>query len=407
MSKPLADVRTDQSLNMAKTLWRADVSSVVGRVLKWIFTLGFVGVIAAAALGTWRFSNLFYEDALLPPSDVPDPEYADGSVMAVGDGTITLLVADTATEAIGRDGYFGVLWSGGHGRVGRVVDDGDGMVVREFEEVAGLPEVGDRVTVNGMVYYGDPKAEVGIEFTEVEVSSELGTVPAWYVEGDSTTWVVFTHGKGVDRTEALRALQTTVDGGYPSLIVTYRNDAVTETDPSGIYQFGLTEWRDLQSSVQWALDQGAEQVVLVGYSMGGAITLEFMHRSPFSDRVVGLVLDAPMLDLGRTVDRGAEAAGVPSLLISASKTVAAMRFGLNWSQVNYLAKLDSIEVPVLVFHGTNDQRVSIELSEDLATALPDLVRFIPVEGAGHVESWNVDREAYETALEEFLDQVAG
>ncbi len=390
---------------MAKTLWAGDVSTAVGRVLKWIFTLGFVGVIAASALGAWRFSDLFYEDALLPPTARPEPTFEDGSVVEVADGVISLRVSEMANSSITSEGLFGIAWSTGHGRVGNLVETTGTIVIREFEPVVGMPEPGDEVTVNGTTYPRDPMTDLGIDFTEVEVTTELGKAPAWYIEGESDTWVIFTHGKGVERTEALRALLPTVQAGHPALVISYRNDAIGDRDPSGIYQFGLTEWRDLQAAVQWALGQGAERVVLVGYSMGGAITMEFMHSSPFSDRIAGLVLDAPMLDLGRTVDSGAEDLGVPRLLTSAAKTVAAMRFGLNWSEVNYLTKLGYIDVPVLLFHGTADQRVPIALSEELATKLPDLVTFVPVEGAGHVESWNVARSTYEGALIEFLEGI--
>ncbi len=405
MLERLPDVRTDSSLAAARTLWQGDLSSAIGRVLKWVLTLGFVGVIAASAVGAWRFSDLFYEDGLLPATEVSEPPYADGSVVSIDDDVITIDVADTASPAIRRDGRFGIRWPGGRGEVGEILDSHTLTVVRRFVRVDGMPAPGDEVTVDSTTFYGDPASAMAIGFSEVDISTELGEFPAWYVAGESDTWVVITHGKGVDRTEALRALPTFVSAGYPALVISYRNDVDAQPDPSGMYRFGLTEWRDLQAGVQWALDQGAARVVLMGYSMGGAITMEFMHRSPFSERVAGVILDAPMLDLSRTIDRGAEDQGIPSILTSMSKALAATRFGLNWSEMNYLAKLDRIAVPILLFHGTDDARVPIELSEDLAAALPHSVTFVPVDGAGHVESWNVDQAVYESALRELLDAV--
>lgn len=404
MSDP--EVRTDHGLETVGALGTGEVSSVVGRVLKWVLTLGFFGVVSASALGAWRFSDLFYQDALLPPFTLPEPVYGDGLVVSVTNDRITLQIAETATPSIRQEGLYGIQWPGGHGQVGEIMEADTSMVVRKFVAVEGAPRPGDEVSVNGTRYYDDPLSDLGIDFADVDVRTELGDAPAWYVEGDSNTWVIFVHGKGVERTEALRALPSFVDNGHPALVITYRNDAGLEPDRSGIYQFGLTEWRDLEAGVQWVLNQGAQRVILFGYSMGGAITIEFMHRSSLNDRVAGLVLDAPMLDLGRIVDRNARDQGIPAMLASASKTVAAMRFGLNWSEMNYLAKLDRIAVPVLLFHGSDDRRVPIELSEDLAAALPELVTYLPVENAGHVESWNVDRGAYEAALQDVMDQVA-
>jgi uncharacterized protein len=44
-------------------------------------------------------------------------------------------------------------------------------------------------------------------------------------------------------------------------------------------------------------------------------------------------------------------------------------------------------------------------SQALARRRPDLVTFVPVAGAGHVRSWNLDRARYEQAAGAFLDRI--
>jgi len=68
---------------------------------------------------------------------------------------------------------------------------------------------------------------------------------------------------------------------------------------------------------------------------------------------------------------------------------------------------DTFELPILLFHGTDDDVVPIQTSEEFASALPDLVTFYPVEGAGHVQAWNVDPRLYERRLREFLAGIPG
>ncbi|MCK4828870.1 alpha/beta hydrolase, partial [bacterium] len=65
---------------------------------------------------------------------------------------------------------------------------------------------------------------------------------------------------------------------------------------------GLTEWKDLEGAAKYAAERGAEKLILVGYSMGGAIVTNFLYRSPLAGKVLGAILDAPMLDLNATID---------------------------------------------------------------------------------------------------------
>ena len=38
--------------------------------------------------------------------------------------------------------------------------------------------------------------------------------------------------------------------GYRSMIISYRNDRGLPKDPSGIFQYGVTEWKDLDSAIE-------------------------------------------------------------------------------------------------------------------------------------------------------------
>jgi len=70
-------------------------------------------------------------------------------------------------------------------------------------------------------------------------------------------------------------------------MISYRNDAGAPQDPSGMLRYGLTEWQDLAATVRYAIGHGARQLLLVGYSMGGAIVASFLERSPLGARVAG------------------------------------------------------------------------------------------------------------------------
>jgi fermentation-respiration switch protein FrsA (DUF1100 family) len=96
---------------------------------------------------------------------------------------------------------------------------------------------------------------------------------------------------------------------------------------------------------------------------------------------------------------------LPGTLVWSAKTLASLRFGLDWGAIDYTRGADQLRVPVLVFHGTEDETVPLSVSQELAAARPDLVRTVIVPGAGHVRSWNVGPDAYERRLQEFLGEL--
>ena len=122
--------------------------------------------------------------------------------------------------------------------------------------------------------------------------------PAWLTPGETDTWVILVHGKGAERTECLRILPMFVERGHSTLPITYRNEEGAPASPSGQYQFGADEW--VEAAAEYALAAGASELILVGYSMGGAIALSFLYNSAVADRVKGVILDSPALDFDRS-----------------------------------------------------------------------------------------------------------
>ena len=62
---------------------------------------------------------------------------------------------------------------------------------------------------------------------------------------------------------------------------------------------------DVEAALLVAAERGAADVVLFGWSMGGAIALQVVARSWLADRVRAVVLDAPVLDWRHVLDHHA------------------------------------------------------------------------------------------------------
>jgi len=250
------------------------------------------------------------------------------------------------------------------------------------------------------------------ELEEVSYDTPLGEMDAWYLPGDGPTWVIHIHGLGTTPVEAEPLFAPLQGAGYPQLSITYRNDEGQPMDPSGYYQYGATEWEDVAGAVDYAVANGAQNVVLNGFSTGGAHAMSFLSRQP-QEVVIGMLMDAPNVDFGRTVDYAVSQRDlpllplpVPATLSATAKFLTSLRIGVNWKLLDYIADADeTIRQPVLIHHGTEDLRVPLETSLDLQATNPDLIQLITVEGAGHIESYDVDRQGYVDSVVAFLAEL--
>ena len=349
--------------------------------------------VAAAILGVvaWRVSDL-----ILGP-DAP-PTLREQRVLAAGAGRVQLSRDRESLQA----GSWALEWEGGFGRVGAVLASDSGGVVREFRAMVGEPPVGGRASLRGVSRSADPLSMLGLSYENVSFEGPLGRYPAWVVPGHDSTWVIYVHGRGANRAEGLRTLGVLATRGLPGLLVTYRNDPGAPASSDGYYHLGATEWRDLEAAVRYALDHGARDVVLSGYSMGGQVVMQLVLRSPLAAKVRAIVLESPVLDWNATLEYRGRAMGVPAFGTWLGQRVAAARAGLDWEQLDRVAHVGRVGAPILIFHGLRDDFSPEAVSEAFARALPGRTTLVRVPGGNHVEAWNADPARYAAALDQWL-----
>lgn len=403
LSPPPADAPPEQRSTRPpqRRRWR--------RALWWAIAALLVATVAFYAGGGWFFSNRLYAQGLsgaakraaVPTYDIP--------VRSIAGGTATF-VEPAGRPEVGKPGVWGVRWPGGYGIAGPITARAGPVVTRDFRVVTGtVPAAGSSVGFDDSVYPVNPKVGAGLDFRNVSYPGPLGRYPAWLVPGTASTWVITVHGNSLSRLDTIKVVPTLHSMGLPVLMASYRNDPGAPSAPDGQLGYGRTEWPDLQAAVRYALDNGAHRVVLLGYSMGGAIVVSFLLHSALASAVSAAVLDAPVLDFSAAVDLGASQQRLPVVglplpgsLTWVAKELAAIRYGVDWSRLDYLRRAGQLKTPILLFQGGADRTVPPSGSDALAQARPDLVTYVRVPGADHLEEWNLNPTRYDATLRAFL-----
>jgi len=383
------------------------------RVVVWLIVLILILVLAFYAIGGWYFSGEIYSGAL----QVHRPEAGDFDItLDRGEAEILVLRGDDDAVNLLDDGRFGLMWESGESLVDGILSSdtagGQSTVYRTRVPDEPIPPPGSPVRLDSYIWSGDPQTALGIPFTEITYQVEGGNAGAWYVEGSSDTWMIFVHGKGAPKNEALRLLPIAVDRGYHAMVIDYRNDPGAPPDPSGTYQYGVTEWKDVASATRHARSAGGRNVIIVGYSMGGSNVLSFLLESSLRSQTVAVILDSPVLNLGSTIDHAADqtylpltSVPLPRSLTSVAKWIAGWRYSIDWNDTDYVSRSRDLQTPMLVIQGTGDETVPSEPADELARLRPDIVTLSTPPGVGHVLAWNADADGYQDLVTTFLDNL--
>jgi uncharacterized protein len=363
------------------------------------------------------FARMIVTPDLLRPDDI--------RILGVQNDSVTLELTDES----GQPGRYGLWFDGGrgHARVGAVLGmnevSGSVRSVHRVHSVRRVLEGVDHGELrvgparwNGYFFGGDPRASLGLPFADVQVESENGSLATWEVPGVGSStdrWAILVHGRGATREECLRAVPVLHDLGFTTLIPMYRNDLGAPSSSDGRYSLGLSEWRDIEAAILYAVGAGARDIVLFGWSMGGAIVLQTLDRSWLSDRVSAVVLDAPVVDWGDVLRHHGTLHRVPGTIASLSRGLIGQRWArrlvgvhepIDVAATNWEHRAEELKHRTLLIHSLDDEFVPAGPSISLAAKRPDLVRFEPWHLARHTKEWNTDPERWDEVVRDFLTE---
>ena len=383
----------------------------------------------------WFFSGVTYEVGLNPEfENTAEVGVAEDRVIIedLSEKTISLNVQEEMWGVMLEDGIYGVLGENGSAVVSSILSLEGDIITREILQINGELKIGERVSSSSLLkiengkysilgtddYEGidesgkyTPKSVSDTDYEYIEYESDLGMFPAYLTSEGETGVVIFVHGfRGAferDFTAMLRAPDFE-NLGYRSMIISYRNDANAPKDPSGLYQYGVTEWIDLDNAIKYVEQNiNPDKIVLWGTSGGGGPVTSWLQNNPDSDRVDGIIFEAPVISFWESVEVNGKARYpfIPELFFPYIKLFTEIRYGVDFDTMDFRDALVKSEVPVLLFHGDDDEWVPVDMSDYIADNRRTNFTYIRMSNVGHVTSWNADPVRYIFEITKFLNSL--
>ena len=383
----------------------------------------------------WFFSGVTYEVGLNPEfENTAEVGVAEDRVIIenLSEKTISLNVQEEMWGVMLEDGIYGVLGENGSAVVSSILSLEGDIITREILQINGELKIGERVSSSSLLkiengkysilgtsdYEGidengkyTPKSVSDTDYEYIEYESDLGMFPAYLTSEGETGVVIFVHGfRGAferDFTAMLRAPDFE-NLGYRSMIISYRNDANAPKDPSGLYQYGVTEWIDLDNAIKYVEQNiNPDRIVLWGTSGGGGPVTSWLQNNPDSDRVDGIIFEAPVISFWESVEVNGKARYpfIPELFFPYIKLFTEIRYGVDFDTMDFRDALVESEVPVLLFHGDDDEWVPVDMSDYIAENRRTNFTYIRMSNVGHVTSWNADPVRYIFEITKFLNSL--
>lgn len=193
--------------------------------------------------------------------------------------------------------------------------------------------------------------------------------------------------------------------GYAMLQPDARAHGESEGDYIG---FGCLDRKDLVKWIDWVIEKCGEdvEIVLHGISMGAATALMASGLN-LPKQVKGIVSDCAFTSPKEVFTHVLKTMyHLPSFpIIPGADIVNRKLAGYGMDECNAKREVRKTQIPIFFIHGEKDTFVPARMCKELYDSCTSRKEMLIVEGAAHGESYYKDTEAYETALDEFLESI--
>jgi len=226
-------------------------------------------------------------------------------------------------------------------------------------------------------------ADMNIEYEDAYIRTDDDvTIHAWYIPADSSgsQAVLFCHGNAGNISHRLETIEFLHRLGLSVLIFDYHGYGLSSGEPSEQGVYG-----DARSCYDWlATEKGyaAENIILFGRSLGGAVAIDLASRVPCRALVVESSFTSAA-DMARRI--------FPFL-----PTGLILRY-----RFDSMSKIDKVNCPVLITHSPDDDLIPFYMGEKLFERAGQPKQFLEISG-GHNERDYMNAAEYKKAFESLI-----
>ncbi len=182
----------------------------------------------------------------------------------------------------------------------------------------------------------------------------------------------------------------------------------SEKSEGNVISFGINEYKDCLCWVDFLIKHfGSDvKIILTGISMG-ASTVLMAAGQPLPKNVIGVLADCGYNSPKDIIKKVIREMGLPADLSYFFVKMGARIYGkFDLEETTPEQALENCTLPVIFFHGDNDDYVPCQMSKINFDACKSKKELVFIKGAGHGLSYPVDPEYYLKTLKDFFGEEA-
>ena len=194
------------------------------------------------------------------------------------------------------------------------------------------------------------------------------------------------------------------DVGHNALLIDHRASGLSD---GHVITFGIKERDDCLRWIDFVIKQFGKdvEIILTGISMGAATVLMVSNEN-LPNNVKYILADCGYTSPKEIIYKVILDMKLPPKLVFPIIKLSARIFGgFNIDMYSAIESVKSTKLPIIFYHGTNDNFVPHYMSETLYNACISHKKLVLVDNAGHGLSYPVEKEKYISALVEFENEI--